>query len=126
MVGLARWWRKAENHDHALALFRGALKRGLRDELLFRTLWDIACLEKKLGRDSESLPVLIELAGCGNPFRTPALEELAKYYEHRERNYAMALEMTRAALEIEPTSTLQRREARLRKRLSTPKTERLL
>jgi uncharacterized protein YprB with RNaseH-like and TPR domain len=126
MVGLARWWRKAENHEHALALFRGALKRGLRDELLFRTLWDIASLEKKLGRDSESLSVLTELAGCRNPFRATALEELAKYYEHRERNYAMALEMTRTALELGPTSTLERREARLRKRLSAPKSERLL
>jgi uncharacterized protein YprB with RNaseH-like and TPR domain len=126
MVGLARWWRQAENHDHALGLFRAAVKRGLRDELLFRTLWDIACLEKKLGRDSESLAGLTELAGCPNPFRTAALEELAKYYEHRERNYAMALEMTRTALEFETTIALQRREARLRKRLSKPKSERLL
>jgi hypothetical protein len=94
--------------------------------LLFKTLWDIACLEKKLGRESESLTVLTELAGCRNPFRTSALEELAKYYEHREHNYAMALEMTRTALEAQPSITLQRREARLRKRLSTPKTERLL
>jgi hypothetical protein len=38
----------------------------------------------------------------------------------------MALEMTRTALEAQPSITLQRREARLRKRLSTPKTERLL
>jgi len=28
------------------------------------------------------------------------LEALAKHYEHRERNYAMALEMTRTALEF--------------------------
>jgi hypothetical protein len=126
MVGLARWWRKAENHDHALALFRGAVKLGLRDELLFRTLWDIAALEKKVGRDSEALPLLIELTGCRNPFRAAALEELAKYYEHRERNYAMALEMTRTALEIESSETLLRREARLRKRVTEPKTERLL
>jgi hypothetical protein len=79
-----------------------------------------------VGRDSEALPLLIELTGCRNPFRAAALEELAKYYEHRERNYAMALEMTRTALEIESSETLLRREARLRKRVTEPKTERLL
>jgi hypothetical protein len=38
----------------------------------------------------------------------------------------MALEMTRTALEIESSETLLRREARLRKRVTSPKTERLL
>ncbi len=32
------------------------------------------------------------------PWRAPALVELAKYYERRERNYALALEMTRSAI----------------------------
>ena len=39
-----------------------------------------------------------ELAGSRNAYRGRALEELAKHYEHRERNPAMALEMTRNAL----------------------------
>ena len=50
MVGLARWWRQAGQHENALGLFRQAVDRGLADDLLFRTLWDIAALEKKLGR----------------------------------------------------------------------------
>ena len=62
MAGLARWWRQAEQYENALALFRQAVGRGLPDDLLFRTLWDIACLEKKLGRDAaahrESAPRL--------------------------------------------------------------------
>ena len=126
MVGLARWWRQAENHENALGLFRAALKRGLREEMLFRTLCDFACLEKKLGRDGEAITVLTELTGCRNPFRTVAFEELAKHYEHRERNYSMALEMTRAALECEDSDALRRRAARLQKRVSTPKSARLL
>jgi len=44
------------------------------------------------------------LAACKNAFRLPALEELAKYYEHRERNFSMALEMTRRAIEISRTA----------------------
>jgi uncharacterized protein YprB with RNaseH-like and TPR domain len=119
MVGLARWWRQAEQHDTALALFRQALDRHLPDELLFRTLWDIAALEKKLGRQHAALPVLADLAASHNPWRAPAFIELAKYYEHRERNYAMALEMTRNALDLAPSDSTRRRLQRLEKRTST-------
>src|SRR5260370_21721498 len=58
MVGLARWWRQTEQYENALGLFRQAVDHGLADDLLFRTLWDIALLEKKLGRDHAALPVL--------------------------------------------------------------------
>src|SRR5579872_2978260 len=95
MVGLGRWLRKAEQHETALAMFRRAVHRGLSDELLFRTLWDIAALEKKRGCAGAAIEAFTELAASRNPFRAAAFEELAKHYEHRERNYAMALEMTR-------------------------------
>ncbi len=62
MVGLARWWRQAEQHENALALFRQAVEKNLSDDLLFRTLWDIAALEKKLGREHAAIPVLTDLA----------------------------------------------------------------
>jgi uncharacterized protein YprB with RNaseH-like and TPR domain len=126
MIGLARWWRQAEQHENALALFRQAIGKNLSDELLFRTMWDIAALEKKLGREHAALPVLTDLAGSRNPFRAAAYVELAKYYERRERNYALALEMTRGAIELEPTEALQRRADRLEKRMATPKTSRLI
>jgi len=56
-------------------------------------------------------------AASPNPYRARALEELAKHYEHRERNYAMALEMTRAALAVEDTPQARRREERLKARV---------
>jgi len=126
MVGLARWWRRAEQYDRALALFRQAIERGLGDELMFRTLWDVACLEKKLKRDAAAVPVFSELAASRNPWRAAALEELAKYYEHRERNYSMALEMTRGALLVADSPSLRRRAARLEKLAVSPKPPRLL
>jgi hypothetical protein len=126
LIGLARWWRQAEQHENALALFRQAIGKNLSDELLFRTLWDIAALEKKLGREHAALPILTDLAASRNPWRAAALVELAKYYERRERNYPLALEMTRGALELEPTEALERRAHRLEKRISAPKTSRLL
>jgi uncharacterized protein YprB with RNaseH-like and TPR domain len=126
IIGLARWWRQAEHHENALALFRQAIEKNLSDELMFRTLWDIAALEKKLGREDAALPVLTDLAASRNPWRAPALVELAKYYERRERNYPLALEMTRSALELEPSEALERRAARLEKRVTAPRTSRLI
>ena len=126
MVGLARWWRQAEQHENALALFRQAIEKNLSDDLLFRTLWDIAALEKKLGREHAALPVLTDLAASRNPWRGAAFVELAKYYERRERNYALALEMTRSAQELEPSEALERRAARLEKRVVASKTSRLI
>jgi uncharacterized protein YprB with RNaseH-like and TPR domain len=126
MIGLARWWRQAEQHENALALFRQAIDKNLSDDLLFRTLWDIAALEKKLGREHAALPVLTDLAASRNPWRAAAFVELAKYYERRERNYALALEMTRSAMELETSDALERRAIRLEKRLAVPKTSRLI
>jgi tetratricopeptide (TPR) repeat protein len=116
MVGVARWLRRAERYEDALLLFRRAVDKGLRDDLLFRTLWDIAALEKKLGREEAAVSLYSELAACRNAFRLPSLEELAKYYEHREKNYTMALECTMNALEFEHTESLQRRRERLERR----------
>jgi uncharacterized protein len=118
MVGLARWLCRVDQSEKALVLFRRAVDKGLRDELLFRTLWDIAKLEKKLGRDDAALAACTELAECRNPFRLAALEELAKFYEHRERNYAMALEFTVTALSHEDSQPLRHRKSRLEKRLA--------
>jgi hypothetical protein len=118
MVGLARWLVAAEQPEKALVLFRRAVEKGLRDDLLFRTLWDIARLEKKLGRDDAAIAVFADLAACRNAFRLASLEELAKHYEHRERNYARALEFTMTALAAAASESLLRRRARLEKRLA--------
>lgn len=126
MVGLARWLRQAEQFDAALPLFRRAVDAGLSDDLLFRTMWDMAQLERKCGREEAALAVWSDLAASPNPFRVRACEELAKHYEHRERNYAMAMEVTQSALAIEDSADLRRRERRLKERLARPKPRRLL
>lgn len=125
LVGLARWLAAAERFEQALELYRRAVDRGLPDHLLFRTQWDIALLEKKLERGERALAVFTELAASRNPYRASALVELAKHYEHRERNYAMALEMTRGALDLEDSAEVRRREERLKRRLAAPRTRRL-
>jgi uncharacterized protein YprB with RNaseH-like and TPR domain len=125
-VGLARWLLKAERREDALSLLRRAVQRGLSDDLLFSTLWEIATIEKRLGRHDAALAAFTELASARNPHRVAALQELAKHYEHREKNYAMALEFTRTALQLEDSEELRRRAARLKLRLDRPRPRRLL
>ncbi len=125
MIGPARWLVQAERAEEGLRLLRRAVEAGLPDPLLFRTLWDIAGLEKRLGRDAAALAAYAELGESRNPYRARALEELAKHYEHRERNYAMALEMTRSALAIAETPQMRHREERLKARLGRPRSQRL-
>ncbi|HUI56599.1 MAG TPA: ribonuclease H-like domain-containing protein [Bryobacteraceae bacterium] len=113
LIGLARWLDCSDRREEAVRLFRRAVDMGLPDDLLFRTLWDMAAMEKRLGRADAALAVFSELAGSRNPYRVRALEALARHYEHRERNYAMALEMTRTALSLEDSPALRHREQRL-------------
>jgi hypothetical protein len=78
----------------------------------------MARLEKKMGRADAALAILCDLACCRNPHRLTALEELAKHYEHRERNYGMALGFTLDALSHGETDSLVRRRERLQKRVA--------
>ncbi|MBZ5583714.1 MAG: ribonuclease H-like domain-containing protein [Acidobacteriia bacterium] len=125
LIGLARWLNQAGRRAEALRLFERAVAMGLPDDLLFRTLWDIAAMHKRMGQGEEALAAITELAGSRNPYRIRALEELAKHYEHRERNYAMALEMTRSARELEDTPEIRRRESRLKAKAERPRPTRL-
>jgi uncharacterized protein YprB with RNaseH-like and TPR domain len=125
-IGIARWLLKAGETERSLALFKRAIDLGLPDKLLFRSLWDVASIEKKLGRPAAALKIYTELAGCRNDQRVGALEELAKYYEHDEKNYGVALEFTRQALEFERTETLVKRKDRLERRLARPRPRRLI
>lgn len=126
LAGLARWLLAGGEHEQALALFQRALKAGLSDSLLFRTLWDIATIEKKLSRPDAALAIFVELAGCRNEFRVRALEELAKFYEHSEKNLVMALDFTYQALSFTATAALLQRKDRLHRRLSKPRARKLL
>jgi uncharacterized protein YprB with RNaseH-like and TPR domain len=125
LIGLARWLLQSERQEEALRLFRRALQMGLPDDLAFRTMWDVALLERRMGREDAGLAILTELAAARNPYRVRAFEEIAKHYEHREKNYAMALEMTRNALAFEDTPEIRRREDRLKSRLARPRSRRL-
>lgn len=117
LAGIARWLINCGELERGLDVMRRAVKAGLPDRLLFRALWDVATIEKKLERPEEFLPLFKELAGCRNDFRVSALEELAKHYERREPDLPLALNFTEEALAVGPNELLIRRRERLLKKI---------
>jgi uncharacterized protein YprB with RNaseH-like and TPR domain len=115
-MSLGRWIEQAGNLERARDLYREAIRRCLRDDLLYRTMFDLALIEKKLGAHDASVALLSDLAAIRNEHRVEALEALAKHYEHREKNYGMALEFTETALQLAPSEELGKRRDRLSKK----------
>lgn len=113
MAGLARWLNAAGDLEGSRALLRKAISSGLRDDLLFRAMWDLAQLERKLDSEPAALALWEDLAASHNPYRVRAMEELAKHHEHRAKDRGIALEWTRRARSLEDSEELARREARL-------------
>jgi hypothetical protein len=64
------------------------------------------------------LAAFADLAATRNPYRARAFEEMAKHYEHQNRDYATALEMTRSGLALCETPQMRRREERLSARIA--------
>jgi uncharacterized protein len=113
LLGLARWLQMSGRLEEAHRLMRRAVSLGLRDEHLFRALFDTGSLEKKLGLEHAALATFTDLTLSPHPYRARAYDELAKHYEHREKNFPMALECTRAARQIEDSEARANRHHRL-------------
>lgn len=126
LAGLARWFANEDRMEEAASLMQLALKKPMSDALVWETLWRLGQIERKLGRHDAALANWSELSTVANPYQAQALERLAMHYERREKNAALALEFTLAALAIERTPELEKREARLTARLSRPGSGRLL
>jgi uncharacterized protein YprB with RNaseH-like and TPR domain len=116
LLGLARWLRVSDRLEEALRMMRRAVDLGLPDQHLFRTLFEAGSIEKKLGQEDAAIATFTDLTLSPNAFRGKAYEELAKHYEHRERNFAMALECVRAARRAEDSAGLAARQVRLEKK----------
>src|SRR5690606_28923501 len=117
LLGLARWLRRAKQTDSAAALYRRAIQAGMYDHEMFQALWEQALVERKRGDHEAKAVILEDLAGSPNAFRAAACEELAKHHERVTKDFARALELTVQALALAPNEGLERRRARLEKRL---------
>ncbi len=113
VLGMARWLAMSDRFEEALRMTRRAVQMGLPDRLLFRALYDAGGMEKKLGLQDAAVATFSDLSLSRNPYQAKAYEELAKHYEHKEHNFAMALECTRAARRSDDSEALENRQRRL-------------
>ena len=113
MLGLARWLRKRGRREDALDLYRKAIRAGLPPRCQFASIWESARLEGQAGDRTIQVRLLRDLSRVANPYRALAFEQLAKHYEHREKDFRAALEMTRNAQLHAPSAELDYRERRL-------------
>ncbi|MBM3761142.1 MAG: hypothetical protein FJW36_12940 [Acidobacteria bacterium] len=125
LSGLARWLEAEGRLEEAAAMYRRAVDAPISDELLFRSLWALGLIEKKRENWPAALTIWTDLASGRNPFRGEALVELAKYYEHREKNWFMALECTIAAAKLCPPDEITQRRLRLETKIEKPRSRRL-
>jgi hypothetical protein len=95
-LGLGRLWELADR-DRALACYRISLERGLRGDLRGRLLLRLASQHKSRAQWDQARQLweaCIEQGG----FDVRPWEELAKYSEHRVRDFATARQIVEAAL----------------------------
>lgn len=126
LLGLARWLQMSGRMEEAHRLMRRAIELGLPDQHLWRALFEAGTLEKKLGLEYAALATFTDLSLSPNPYRVRAYDELAKHYEHREKNYAMALECVRAARMVEDSEARAARQRRLEKKCQATTRQRRL
>ena len=125
LFSLAAWVaaraEDAEGRTQAARLFRRALAAGLPEAIDWRARAQLAALYKRDGDYGSALPLWDELCAAPNGARLEAAEELAKYFEHRARDYPRALEAVRTAIAVAPPEqqpAWRHRLARLERKLA--------
>ncbi len=120
LMGLARWLRRNGEDETALELYRRAIGKHMNEDCLYSALWESAMLEKRRGNRETMVGILSDVTEVRNAHQLSAFEELAKHYEHHEKNYRQALAMTDAAVAIGSSPELLHRRSRLSSKLDRP------
>ncbi|NSW51600.1 MAG: ribonuclease H-like domain-containing protein [Anaerolineae bacterium] len=97
LVALARLHAELGEPVSAIQLYDSGLRSGVPDEFYVDCLLRQADVCKKLGDINQAIQYLEKAADQQS---VPACEELAKYYEHTERDYEVAIRYVNQGLEI--------------------------
>ncbi len=122
LYSLARIFEIRREHEKVYGVIescRPVIAEGDRRDILFMQ----ALAYKRAGRYAEALPIWESLAVQETGEALAAVLEMAKYYEHKARDYAQALNLAQKAGELaacRPAANgeVQKRINRLRKRLA--------
>jgi hypothetical protein len=131
LYGLGTLLEDVGEHDRALSAYRAALAVGLPPDLRGRALVRTAVMHRRDNRRDLAAEAWRRLVEERGDTAARALVELAKHYEHEERDYDTAADLTRQAsllVSLKPwlgagdtaPDLLARRLARLERRLHGP------
>ena len=81
----------------AVQLYEHSLQRDLPKDAYWKTVWRLSFVHKRHGNLSPALSLWQKAAGHGQIY---AHVELAKHYEHAQRDYCEAIRWTTAALDL--------------------------
>ena len=96
-AAIARIYEDLGELDLAAQLYRQSLENGLPDRLMKDTLQRLSFLHKRRGELTPAMELWTKAANLGHIY---AYIELAKVYEHTQKDYSLALGYTEQALEI--------------------------
>ncbi len=99
LFSLSRIFDRAGAFEESMRTCRQALSTGLPQSVEARALKQLASQHKRQRKYELAVEFWVELTRRDPEFALDACEELAIYYEHRERNLSAALAFTEAALE---------------------------
>jgi uncharacterized protein YprB with RNaseH-like and TPR domain len=94
-LGLGKWLLQVGRKEEALPFLWKAANGAIPEDLLARTLWDIAIVHRQLGQYAAMQHPLEQLLGFPNHLQNQALEALAILFERRLCHPRKALEYAR-------------------------------
>jgi uncharacterized protein len=94
VIALAKLYEDLGQWDTAARLFERGLEKGISEENFAETVRRLSVLQKRRGDFKEAIHLWEEAAGNGHIY---AFVELAKYYEHKQRDPKTALKWTKSA-----------------------------
>jgi len=98
LYSLARFYYQNKNYPDAIPLLENLSQKTKHGDLFTDAIFLLSMSYKKLGQHQQSSKLFQQLLGKRRD-HAEAIEELAKYYEHREKNYEAALELVNLSIE---------------------------
>lgn len=98
LYSLARYYYQHDHLSEAFPVLQHLYENGKNPQLKKESMFTLSMIHKKKGNIKQSSELFHALISTQQD-HAEALEELAKYYEHREKNYKTALEVIDRGIE---------------------------
>ena len=100
LFGLSRWYEEWSQRDFSEACLVKVSERDEQDDYAFEAVWKLSLLYKRSGHHEKAALLWHDLLDGGGMWQTAPRIELAKYYEHKVRDYDIALRLTDETIEV--------------------------